>query len=40
MKMDGISLLDAEEDELARGLTPVMAKLGPADLATLETAAK
>jgi hypothetical protein len=26
MKMDGISLLDAEEDELARGLTPVMAE--------------
>ena len=37
MKMDGISLLDAEEDELARGLTPVRAQLGPADLATLDT---
>jgi hypothetical protein len=36
MKMDGISLLDPEEDELARGLTPVMAQLGPADLATLD----
>jgi hypothetical protein len=37
MRMDGISLLDAEEDELARGLTPVMAELGPGDLATLDT---
>ena len=37
MKMDGISLLDAEEDETARGLTPVMAQLGPADLQTLDT---
>jgi Arc/MetJ-type ribon-helix-helix transcriptional regulator len=37
MKMDGISLLDPEEDELARGLTPVVAQLGPADLATLDT---
>ena len=37
MKMDGISLLDPEEDELARGLTPVMAQLGPVDLATLDT---
>jgi hypothetical protein len=36
MKMDGISLLDAEEDEIARGLTPVMAQLGPVDLATLD----
>ena len=36
MKMDGISLLDPEEDELARGLTPVMALLGPVDLATLD----
>ena len=36
MKMDGISLLDPEEDELARGLTPVMAQLGPEDLATLD----
>jgi len=37
MKMDGISLLDPEEDEIARGLTPVMALLGPVDLATLDT---
>ncbi len=37
MKMDGISMLDPEEDALARGLTPVMARLGPADLATLDT---
>jgi hypothetical protein len=37
MQMDGISLLDPEEDELARGLTPVMAQLGPADAATLDT---
>jgi hypothetical protein len=37
MKMDGISMLDPEEDELARGLTPVMARLGPVDLATLDT---
>ena len=36
-KMDGISLLDAGEDEIARGLAPVMAQLGPADLATLDT---
>jgi hypothetical protein len=36
MHPDGISLLDPEEDELARGLTPVMARLGPADLATLD----
>ena len=37
MKMDGISLLDPEEDEIARGLTPVPeALLGPADLATLD----
>jgi len=33
----GISLLDPEEDEIARGLTPVPgALLGPADLATLD----
>ena len=32
----GISLLDQEEDEVARGLTPVMANLGPVDLATLD----
>jgi hypothetical protein len=36
MKMCGISLLDREEDEVARGLTPVTARLGPADLATLD----
>jgi hypothetical protein len=36
MKMVGISLLDPEEDEIARGLTPVAALLGPADLATLD----
>ncbi len=36
MKMDGISLLDPEEDELARGLTPVLALLGPADTETLD----
>jgi hypothetical protein len=36
--MDGISLLDTEEDELARGLTPVPeGLLGPVDLATLDT---
>jgi hypothetical protein len=37
MIMDGISLLDRGEDEIARGLPPVMARLGPADLATLDT---
>jgi len=38
MQMDGISLLDPEEDEIARGLTRVPdALLGPADLATLDT---
>ena len=36
MKMDGISLLDPEEDELARGFTPLMVQLGPADMATLD----
>jgi hypothetical protein len=36
MKMDGISLLDPEENELARGLTPLMVQLGPADMATLD----
>ena len=36
MKMDGISLLDPEEDEIARGLTPVTAHLGPADLEMLD----
>jgi Arc/MetJ-type ribon-helix-helix transcriptional regulator len=33
----GISLLDPDEDETARGLTPVTALLEPADLATLDT---
>jgi hypothetical protein len=37
MQMDGISLLDPQEDEIARGLTPVTALLGPVDLATLDT---
>jgi Arc/MetJ-type ribon-helix-helix transcriptional regulator len=32
----GISLLDPEEDEAARGLAPVSAHLGSADLATLD----
>jgi hypothetical protein len=36
MQMVGISLLDPEDDEAARGLTPVTARLGPADLATLD----
>jgi hypothetical protein len=36
MKMDGISLLDPEEGEIARGLTPVDVQLGPVDLATLD----
>ncbi len=37
MQMDGISLLDPEEDEIARGLTRVPdALLGPVDLATLD----
>ena len=36
MKMDGISLLDSEEDELARGFAPLMVELGPADMATLD----
>jgi hypothetical protein len=35
-QMVGVSLLDPEQDEIARGLTPVMARLGPADLATLD----
>ena len=36
--MDGISLHDPEEDEIARGLTQVPeALLGPVDLATLDT---
>jgi Arc/MetJ-type ribon-helix-helix transcriptional regulator len=36
MQPTGISLLDPEDDEIARGLTPVSARLGPADLATLD----
>jgi hypothetical protein len=36
MQMDGISLLDPEEDEIARGLTPLMVPLEPVDLATLD----
>jgi hypothetical protein len=32
----GISLLDPEEDEIARGFTRVPAPLGPVDLATLD----
>jgi hypothetical protein len=36
MMMEGISLLDPEQDEIARGLTPLLAPLGPADLATLD----
>jgi hypothetical protein len=38
MQMDGISLLDPAEAEIARGLTQVpQALLGAADLATLDT---
>jgi hypothetical protein len=36
MQIEGISLLDPEQDEIARGLIPVMALLGPVDLATLD----
>ena len=36
LQMDGISLLDPEDDEIARGLIPVTALLGPVDLATLD----
>jgi Arc/MetJ-type ribon-helix-helix transcriptional regulator len=36
MQPAGISLLDPEEDEIARGLTPVTVHLGPVDLATLD----
>jgi hypothetical protein len=36
MMMEGISLLEPEQDEIARGLTPVTALLGPVDLATLD----
>ena len=32
----GISLLDQEEDEIARGLTRAIGQLGPVDLATLD----
>jgi hypothetical protein len=32
----GISLLDQEEDEIARGLTRAISQLGPVDLATLD----
>ena len=32
----GISLLDQEEDEVARGLDPAVTQLGPVDLATLD----
>jgi hypothetical protein len=37
MKLDDLSLLDSEQDELARGLTPVMAHLVPEDLQTLDS---
>jgi hypothetical protein len=37
MQMAGISLLDPDEDEIARGLTRVRALLGSVDLATLDT---
>jgi hypothetical protein len=37
MQMAGISLLDPDEDEIARGLTRVQALLGSVDLATLDT---
>ena len=36
LKLTGISMLEPEQDEIARGLTPVMAHLGPADLQTLD----
>jgi hypothetical protein len=36
LTLDGISLLDPEKDEIARGLTPVVAHLGAADLETLD----
>jgi hypothetical protein len=32
----GISLLDQEEDEIARGLTRAISQLGPVDVATLD----
>jgi hypothetical protein len=37
MKPDGISLLDPQEDALARGLTVLGVGLGPVDVATLDT---
>jgi hypothetical protein len=37
MKMDGISMLDPEEDAIARGLTIVEFGLGPVDVETLDT---
>jgi Arc/MetJ-type ribon-helix-helix transcriptional regulator len=37
MKMDGISLLDPQEDEIARGLTGMPSQLGPPDTETLDT---
>jgi hypothetical protein len=37
MQMEGISLLDPDEDEIAGGLTPVTALPGSVDLATLDT---
>ena len=37
LKLTGISMLDPEQNEIARGLTPVVAHLGPADLETLDT---
>jgi hypothetical protein len=36
MMMEGISLLEPEQDELARDFTPVMAHLGSGDVATLD----
>jgi Arc/MetJ-type ribon-helix-helix transcriptional regulator len=36
LTLTDISLLDPEQDEIARGLTPVVAHLGPADLETLD----
>jgi hypothetical protein len=37
MMMEGISLLEPEQDEIARGLTPVTALLGPVDLEMLDS---
>ncbi len=36
ISMLDISMLDPEQDEIARGLTPVVAQLGRADLETLD----